>query len=118
MSGIFWVLIHHLVNKYTHRAIWLRGSKSNVVKSQLRSHWAWTEVGKDPGLAKQFKNQNKTNIKNGKSPFVPEVERVGGRQRFELHHVKPIKDTGAVYDVDNIRVTTPKRHIDIHKGSK
>lgn len=78
----------------------------------------WMEVGNNPDLFKQFKNQNKTNVKNGKSPFVRESERVGGRQRFELHHVKQIKDNGAVYDVDNIRVMTPKRHIDIHKGGK
>lgn len=78
----------------------------------------WTEVGKDPELLKQFKNQNKTSVTNGKSPFVPESGRVGGRQRFELHHVKQIKDNGAVYNVDNIRVMTPKRHIEIHKEGK
>ncbi|WP_265341978.1 S-type pyocin domain-containing protein [Pseudomonas aeruginosa] len=78
----------------------------------------WTEVGKDTELLKQFKSQNKTNVTKGKSPFVPESGRVGGRQRFELHHVKQIKNNGAVYDVDNIRVTTPKRHIDIHKEGK
>ncbi|HFT3511815.1 TPA: HNH endonuclease, partial [Klebsiella pneumoniae] len=38
------------------------------------------------------------------------------RKRYELHHLKRIKDDGAVYDVDNIRVMTPKRHIDIQKG--
>lgn len=78
----------------------------------------WTEVGKDPELLKQFKNQNKTNVINGKSPFVPESGRVGGRQRFGLHHVKQIKDNGAVYEVDNIRVMTPKSHIEIHKEGK
>ncbi|MGT3985154.1 HNH endonuclease signature motif containing protein, partial [Escherichia coli] len=23
---------------------------------------------------------------------------------------------GGVYDMDNLRITTPKRHIDIHRG--
>ncbi|WP_341350711.1 hypothetical protein [Vibrio gazogenes] len=40
---------------------------------------------------------------------------MGGRVKFELHHVEEIQHGGKVYDVDNIRVTTPKNHIDIHK---
>ncbi|WP_109220751.1 hypothetical protein [Klebsiella pneumoniae] len=35
-----------------------------------------------------------------KSPFVRKSERVGERKRYELHHLKRIKDDGAVYDVD------------------
>ncbi|TWY20911.1 HNH endonuclease, partial [Serratia marcescens] len=34
------------------------------------------------------------------------------------HHIRQIKDGGAVYDVDNLGVMTPKRHIDIHKEGK
>lgn len=78
----------------------------------------WTEVGKDPELIKQFRENNKRNLMKGNSPFPIPSEQVGGRIRFELHHVKLIKDDGAVYDVDNIRVMTPKRHIEIHKGGK
>lgn len=78
----------------------------------------WKAASDTTELNNQFKKQNKTNIKNGLSPFVPESERVGGRQRFELHHIKPISEGGGVYDVDSIRVTTPKRHIEIHKGDK
>ncbi|WP_235589190.1 hypothetical protein [Type-D symbiont of Plautia stali] len=78
----------------------------------------WTEVGKDPELLKQFKPGNVGNIQAGKSLVPRDSEQVGGRVKYELHHVKPIKDNGSVYDIDNIRVTTPKRHIEIHKGSK
>lgn len=78
----------------------------------------WTEVGKDPELIKQFRGNNLENLKSGYSPFTPKTERVGGRVRYELHHLKQIKDDGAVYDVDNLGVTTPKRHIEIHKGGK
>ncbi|ECG8633956.1 transposase [Salmonella enterica subsp. salamae] len=78
----------------------------------------WTEVGKDPELIKQFRENDKRNLMKGNSPFPIPSEQVGGRIRFELHHVKLIKDDGAVYDVDNIRVMTPKRHIEIHKGGK
>lgn len=78
----------------------------------------WTEVGKDPELIKQFKRNNQRNLLKGNSPFPIPSEQVGGRIRFELHHVKQIKYNGAVYDVDNIRVMTPKRHIEIHKEGK
>lgn len=78
----------------------------------------WTEVGIDPVLSKQFKAGNLGNIRAGKSPAPKEAEQVGGRIKYELHHVKPIKDNGAVYDFDNIRIVTPKRHIEIHKKSK
>ncbi|EJO2888213.1 TPA: HNH endonuclease [Klebsiella pneumoniae] len=67
-------------------------------------------------LQGKFKLQNQANLKKSKSPFVRKSERVGERKRYELHHLKRIKDDGAVYDVDNIRVMTPKRHIDIQKG--
>ncbi|BEM57557.1 hypothetical protein SME22J_14180 [Serratia marcescens] len=77
----------------------------------------WTEVGKDPELSKQFKSGNFGNIQAGKAPAPRETEQVGGRVKYELHHVKPIKDNGEVYDVDNISITTPKRHIEIHRGS-
>lgn len=69
-------------------------------------------------LQGKFKLQNQANLKKSKSPFVRKSERVGERKRYELHHLKRIKDDGAVYDVDNIRVMTPKRHIDIQKGDK
>lgn len=52
----------------------------------------------------------------GNAPYPVTEEQVGGRETFELHHVKPVSQDGGVYDMDNIRVTTPKRHIDIHRG--
>ncbi|HEJ3364696.1 TPA: S-type pyocin domain-containing protein [Pseudomonas aeruginosa] len=78
----------------------------------------WTEVGKETELSKQFRGNNQGNLKNGYSPFTPKSERVGGRARYELHHVKPISEGGAVYNIDGIRVTTPKRHIELHKKGK
>jgi len=34
--------------------------------------------------------------------------------KYELHHVEQIGLGGDVYDLDNIRIVTPKRHIEIH----
>ncbi|WP_235897017.1 HNH endonuclease signature motif containing protein [Yersinia vastinensis] len=78
----------------------------------------WEEVSKEPSLAIQFKSGNLGNIKNGKAPSPRESEQIGSRVKYELHHVKPISDNGAVCDIDNIKVLTPKRHIEIHKEVK
>ena len=43
--------------------------------------------------------------------------RVSRRQDcIEIHHMERIADGGATYDVDNLRVNTPKKHIDIHSS--
>ncbi|EHT8580874.1 colicin [Salmonella enterica] len=76
----------------------------------------WEDVSKDPELRKQFKKNNQKLIDKGNAPYPVPEEQVGGRETFELHHVKPISQDGGVYDMDNLRVTTPKRHIDIHRG--
>ncbi|ECG8516323.1 colicin [Salmonella enterica subsp. salamae] len=76
----------------------------------------WEEVSKDPELRKQFRKNNQKLIEKGNAPYPVPEEQVGGRETFELHHVKPISQDGGVYDMDNLRVTTPKRHIDIHRG--
>ncbi len=75
----------------------------------------WKAASDNAELKKQFSNQNQGNIENRKSPFVRKSERVGGRKRYELHHVNPISNDGSVYNIDNIRVMTPKRHIETHK---
>ncbi|EEA1084622.1 colicin-D [Salmonella enterica] len=75
----------------------------------------WKAVSDTPELSKQFKEGSLGSIKLGKSSFVRKSERVGGRIKHELHHVKPISEGGGVYDVDNLRVMTPKRHIEVHK---
>nr|5EW5_A Chain A, Colicin-E9 [Escherichia coli]5EW5_B Chain B, Colicin-E9 [Escherichia coli]5EW5_C Chain C, Colicin-E9 [Escherichia coli]5EW5_D Chain D, Colicin-E9 [Escherichia coli] len=76
----------------------------------------WEEVSKDPELSKNLNPSNKSSVSKGYSPFTPKNQQVGGRKVYELHHDKPISQGGEVYDMDNIRVTTPKRHIDIHRG--
>ncbi|WP_339373495.1 HNH endonuclease [Xenorhabdus innexi] len=78
----------------------------------------WEEVSRDPELLKQFNDSNKKHIAKGRSPYVPKDERVGGREVNEIHHNKPISKDGEVYDMDNLRITTPKRHIEIHRGKK
>ncbi|MGJ0628264.1 hypothetical protein ACR71F_09130, partial [Xenorhabdus bovienii] len=78
----------------------------------------WTEVSKVPELLKKFNNGNKKLLSKGRSPYTSKKESVGGRKVHELHHDKPISKGGEVYDMDNIRVVTPNRHIEIHRGNK
>ncbi|HGJ5874978.1 MAG TPA: HNH endonuclease signature motif containing protein [Arsenophonus apicola] len=78
----------------------------------------WQEVAKDPELSRQFDPGNLATLKNGRAPFVRKVERAGKRIKAELHHINPIKNNGAVYDVDNLSVVTPKRHLEIHSKTR
>ncbi|MGU3412440.1 HNH endonuclease signature motif containing protein [Enterobacteriaceae bacterium C34A] len=94
----------------------LRGKTFSSFGSFLRA--VWGEIGKEPTLSSQFNGSNKKAISKGYSPFPPEAEQVGGRTRYELHLINPIKDGGAVYDVDNIGILTPKRHIGLHKNDE
>lgn len=74
----------------------------------------WTAVGADAFLSKQFKGANSVLVQAGTSPFTIPSEQVGGRGQFEIHHVIPLKDNGALYDIDNMRIMTPKQHIKTH----
>ncbi|EOB4247031.1 S-type pyocin domain-containing protein [Vibrio metschnikovii] len=76
----------------------------------------WIEVSEDSVLARQFIPSNIKRMKDGKAPRARFKDTVGGRRSFELHHLKEIQHGGDVYNVDNIRVNTPKNHINIHKG--
>lgn len=74
----------------------------------------WLEVSKAPELSSQFRGSNKIHIRNGNSPFTRERDRAGGRERYEIHHVITISKGGDVYNVDNMGITSPKRHFDIY----
>jgi len=75
----------------------------------------WSEVAKDPSLVKQFSKQNSSRMSQGRAPFSPDSEQVGGRERFELDHINPIGQGGEVYNIENLSIKTPKAHIERHK---
>lgn len=76
----------------------------------------WKAISQVPELANQLDAASLGQVKLGKSTFVRKRERVGRRLKHELHHKKAIKDGGGVYDIDNLQIVTPKRHIDIHRN--
>ncbi|WP_349975910.1 hypothetical protein [Pseudomonas sp. WHRI 8519] len=50
-------------------------------------------------------------------PFAPESHGVARRTKIEPHHKHEIANGGAVYDLDNLLLMTPRVHIDHHKES-
>lgn len=76
----------------------------------------WTAVSEDSVLMSQFSKSNQTLLRNGYSPIAIPSEHAGSNRAFEIHHVISLKDGGAVYDIDNLRVTTPKNHVRIHRN--
>lgn len=75
----------------------------------------WEAVADDPELANQFTEQNINRMREGSAPKARQRDIVGKRASFELHHVEWVSKGGEVYDVDNLRVNTPKNHIDNHR---
>lgn len=76
----------------------------------------WKTVASISDLSQQF---NATNIKLMSKGHAPRARNSDHHKRhatFILHHVIPIAEGGAVYDIDNIRVVTPAAHIHIHYG--
>ncbi len=47
-------------------------------------------------------------------PYAVPKEQAGGRAVFEIHHKIRIVDGGSVYDIENMSIATPKRHIMLH----
>ncbi|MBD8557371.1 S-type pyocin domain-containing protein [Pseudomonas fluorescens] len=77
----------------------------------------WSAVSNDLALFSQFNEAAQERLKTGNAPVVREKDSVGGRSTYELHHVERIADGGAVYNIDNLRVNTPRNHINLHRGS-
>ncbi|QHM77455.1 Pyocin-S2 [Mixta theicola] len=91
----------------------LRGRTYSSFSSFRRA--VWREVGRIDVLTKKFEDLNKELVKKSRSPVVDEIDSKGGRIYFEIHHIKSIENSGAVYDIDNLGITTPKNHVNIHK---
>ncbi|WP_413734794.1 S-type pyocin domain-containing protein [Sodalis sp. RH21] len=77
----------------------------------------WLEIGKNPDLVSQFSEFNVDAIERGAAPLSIKAEQVGKRRKFELHHIEQIGKSGEVYNVDNLNILTPKRHIETHSNN-
>ena len=75
----------------------------------------WKAVASDSELNSRFIQRNIDRMRDGFAPTARYADAVGKRKVFELHHVELVSEGGKVYDVDNLRVNTPKNHIYIHR---
>ncbi|WP_171030918.1 MULTISPECIES: S-type pyocin domain-containing protein [Pseudomonas] len=94
----------------------LRGRRFSSFNSFRKAFWRL--VAEDPVLSLQFDRLALASMKAGLAPPAPKSEWVGERGKYEIHHEVRISDGGAVYDVDNLVILSPKFHLLKHKGSK
>ncbi|WP_230683712.1 S-type pyocin domain-containing protein [Pseudomonas lundensis] len=92
----------------------LRGREFSSFNSFRRAFWV--AVSRDPSLAGQFSEDSLSRMQEGKAPRARDGDMVGKRQTHGIHHVEQVSEGGEVYNVDNLRVNTPKNHIDVHKN--
>ena len=76
----------------------------------------WRSVAADPKLSKQFSKADLKLLTNGAAPSTDEVDSVGRRDKYEIHHIEHIKNGGEVYNIDNLTVMPPSAHIKLHKN--
>jgi len=77
----------------------------------------WRTIGSDAELSASFGPQSLAQTAKGNAPFVPpafQTNASNAGMRFNLHHVDPISDGGAVYDLSNLRIVSPRIHYGIH----
>ncbi|CAL2093221.1 putative HNH/ENDO VII superfamily nuclease [Tenacibaculum sp. 190524A02b] len=108
---------------------WLKGSHGNAgffpkeIADKMRNKTYssfdsfridfWKNVGNSPNLANQFSSSNISRMKSGLAPKVASSQQIKGQTSYVLHHKTPINRGGAVYDVDNLVIVTPKYHKEI-----
>lgn len=65
--------------------------------------------------APEFSLENRERITTGLAPFAPGSQQLPELKRFsyELHHIQPINQGGAVYDPCNLMIVTPRFHDEV-----
>ncbi|MDY1017100.1 S-type pyocin domain-containing protein [Pseudomonas coleopterorum] len=82
--------------------------------NQFREEF-WKTVARDVELSTQFSKGNLSGMtKDGYAPNVRTIDQHKSLDTYVLHHRVPISEGGGVYDIDNIRIVTPKAHHAIH----
>lgn len=70
----------------------------------------WKFVEQDKNLREGWKADNLDRMRQGKAPFAPGTERVGSERVYQLDHSHDLQHGGGVYDLDSIRIVTPRSH--------
>ncbi|KAE9639892.1 hypothetical protein EJA70_27025 [Pseudomonas sp. PB103] len=90
----------------------LRGREFSSFKAFRRAFWK--AVAADQKLNSGLSSLSQIETAKGLAATADIVDHVGKKKKLDLHHVIPISEGGSVYDVDNIKVLTPKQHISTH----
>lgn len=91
----------------------LRGREYSTFDSFRRAFW--TAVSRDGAVAGQFSDDSLERMRNGKASRARLMDTAGKRISHEIHHVELISEGGEVYNVDNLRIHTPKNHVELHQ---
>lgn len=78
----------------------------------------WIAIANDSVLSAQFTKRNVQLLEEGLAPFSQGKEHVGKNGKYQTHHIDEVANGGAVYDIDNLRLVTPREHIRIHSRKK
>ena len=92
------------------------GGKSFNTFGDLRGA-IWQEIGANDELNSGFSAVNQGLMSDGYAPFAPQSFQIGdypAGQVYNLHHIDFIENGGAVYDLSNLQIVSPKVHFDIH----
>ena len=87
--------------------------------SELRSA-IWEYISGNSDLNTGFSRANLSKMADGLSPSAPSqylAESGAFGDTFNLHHIEAIENGGAVYDLSNLHIVSPKVHFEIHYGS-
>lgn len=77
----------------------------------------WKAAAADANLASQFSKANLARMEQGLASYVKKSQQLGGQRSYVLHHKTPIQYGGAVYDLNNLIVVTPRLHKEILDGA-
>lgn len=91
----------------------LRGREYSTFDSFRRAFW--TAVSRDGAVSGQFSDDSLERMRKGKAPRARLMDTAGKRISHEIHHVELISEGGEVYNVDNLRIHTPKNHVELHQ---
>ena len=104
-----------------------QGPMPGQIAARLRAfgefkNWAdfrqtfWKLVAADPALNQGWRPENLARMREGLAPFagkilgVPQATGGGANAVLQLNHIQPLKNAGAVFDLDNIEIVTRLVH--------
>jgi hypothetical protein len=105
---------------------WMVGRTSSPLPGQIAQRMAgrkfrnfahlresvWREIGNDPVLSRSFESSDVKLMQTGRAPSTTVASQKRGRRvRYEIDHTTELRDGGAAFDLNNLRIKTPDAHV-------